>query len=97
MNKIKQRGKARRRSELVEAVRGLHKIGAIHLNAEESVRMAEAILNPREPNARLLAAAKSHRIAQRMEDLDDEDLEAIAKAEVPAQFAHLDKLDLGES
>jgi prevent-host-death family protein len=34
------------------------------------------------------------RVAERMEDLDEETLEAIAKAEVPAQFAYLDEIDL---
>jgi hypothetical protein len=34
------------------------------------------------------------RIARRMEDLDDDTLNAIAAAEVPAEFAYLDKLHL---
>lgn len=34
------------------------------------------------------------RVARRMEDLDRDTLQAIATAEVPAQFAYLDKLDL---
>ena len=35
------------------------------------------------------------RVAQRMEDLDDESLKALAAAEVPAHFAYLDNIDLG--
>ena len=35
------------------------------------------------------------RMAQRMEDLDDDTLKAIAGAEVPQHFAYLDDLDLG--
>ena len=34
-----------------------NRIEPIRLNAEESLRMAEAILNPREPSARSIAAA----------------------------------------
>ena len=34
------------------------------------------------------------RIPRRMEDLDDETLQGIAAAEVPAHFACLDKIDL---
>lgn len=37
---------------------------------------------------------KHYRVAERMEDLDDEALKAIAAAEVPAQFAYLDEIDL---
>ena len=36
------------------------------------------------------------RVGRRMEDLDDETLKAIAAAEVPAHFAYLDKIDLGD-
>ena len=36
------------------------------------------------------------RVAQRMEDLDDESLNALAAAEVPQHFAYLDNLDLGK-
>jgi prevent-host-death family protein len=36
------------------------------------------------------------RIARRTEDLDDETLKAISAAEVPAHFAYLDKIDLGD-
>ena len=32
----------------------------VRLNAEESLKMAEAILNPREPNANLRTAAKRY-------------------------------------
>jgi prevent-host-death family protein len=35
------------------------------------------------------------RVAQRMEDLDDESLKALAAAEAPAHFAYLDNIDLG--
>ena len=35
------------------------------------------------------------RLAQRMEDLDDNSLKAIASAEVPPHYAYLDDLDLG--
>jgi prevent-host-death family protein len=35
------------------------------------------------------------RIPRRMEDLDDETLQGIAAAEVPAHLACLDKIDLG--
>jgi len=35
------------------------------------------------------------RIPRCMEDLDDETLQGIAAAEVPAHFAYLDKIDLG--
>lgn len=38
--------------------------------------------------------AKHYRVVERMEDLDDEALKAIAAAEVPAQFAYLDEIDL---
>lgn len=35
------------------------------------------------------------RVARKAEELDDEALKAIASAEVPAQYAHLDAMDLG--
>ncbi len=37
------------------------------------------------------------RLARRMEDLDDDTLKALAATEVPADYACLDNLDLGES
>ena len=56
--------------------------------------------NGRDKNVLISAAAFEilvrGRIARRMEDLDDETLKAIAAAEVPAHFAYLDKIDLGD-
>jgi prevent-host-death family protein len=43
-------------------------------------------------SADLFEAVLKGRIARRVEDLDDATIEAIAKAEVPAAYAHLDKL-----
>ena len=40
-------------------------------------------------------AVLNGRVARRVEDLDDETIKAIASAEVPAKFAHLDKLTNG--
>ncbi len=37
------------------------------------------------------------RLARRMEDLDDDTLKALVATEVPAEYAWLDNLDLGES
>ena len=39
----------------------------------------------------LFSALLKGRIVRRIEDLDDATIEAIASAEVPARFAHLDK------
>lgn len=39
----------------------------------------------------LFNALLKGRVARRIEDLDDATIEAIAKAEVPGRFAHLDK------
>jgi prevent-host-death family protein len=56
--------------------------------------------NGRDKNVLISAAAFETlvrgRVARRMEDLDDETLKAIAAAEVPAHFAYLDKIDLGD-
>ena len=41
-------------------------------------------------SAHLFEAALKGRIARRIEDLDDETIAALASAEVPAEFAHLD-------
>jgi hypothetical protein len=81
MRKTELRGKARLRAEIVEAKEGLHKLGMI--SDDELARTTSRMLGNRP------------RVAERMEDLDSEALEAIAKAEVPAQFAELDKIDLG--
>ncbi len=43
-----------------EAVQTIEAMEIIRLNAEDSRKMAEAILNPREPNARLRAAASRY-------------------------------------
>lgn len=43
-----------------EAVQTIETMEIIRLNAQESLNMARALLNPREPNARLLAAAKRY-------------------------------------
>ena len=43
-----------------EAVQTIEAMEIIRLNAEDSRRMAEAIMNPRAPNARLLAAANRY-------------------------------------
>ena len=40
-------------------------------------------------------AVLNGRIARRVEDLDDETIKAIASAEVPAKYSHLDKLTNG--
>ena len=57
--------------------------------------------NGRDKNVLISAAAFETlirgRIARRMEDLDDEALKALAAAEVPAHFAYLDNIDLGEA
>ena len=69
--KSKLKGRARLRAEIVEMKQGLHKLGmvapgtpCIRLTAEESLKMAHAILNPREPSARIIAAAKEYLAAQ---------------------------------
>ena len=80
MRKTELRGKARLRAEIVEAKEGLHKLGMI--SDDELARTTSRMLG------------KRTRVAERMEDLDSETLEAIAQAEVPAQFAYLDALDL---
>ncbi len=41
-------------------------------------------------SAHLFEASLKGRIARRIEDLDDETIAAIAKAEVPAEYTHLD-------
>jgi uncharacterized protein (DUF1778 family) len=43
-----------------EAVQTIETMEIIRLNAEESLKMAQAILNPREPSARSIAAAKEY-------------------------------------
>jgi uncharacterized protein (DUF1778 family) len=43
-----------------KAMQTIESMEIIRLNAEESLKMAEAILNPREPNAKLRAAAKRY-------------------------------------
>jgi uncharacterized protein (DUF1778 family) len=43
-----------------KAVQTIESMEIIRLNAEESLKMAKAILNPREPNAKLRAAAKRY-------------------------------------
>ncbi|MGO8955375.1 MAG: DUF1778 domain-containing protein [Rhodomicrobium sp.] len=43
-----------------KAVQTIESMEIIRLNAEESLKMAEAILNPREPNDRLREAAKRY-------------------------------------
>jgi uncharacterized protein (DUF1778 family) len=50
-----------------KAVQTIETMEIIRLNAEESLKMAEAILNPREPNARLRAAAKRYMDGRRRE------------------------------
>ena len=40
-------------------------------------------------------AAVNGRVARRIEDLDEATIKAIANAEVPAKFAHLDELTQG--
>ncbi len=40
-------------------------------------------------------AVLNGRVARRVEDLDEETIKAIASAEVPAKFKHLDKLTNG--
>lgn len=52
------------------------------------------------PHTVLLSAAMFEvltkgRVARLTTELDNDTLRAIAEAEVPAQYAHLDKLDLG--
>jgi prevent-host-death family protein len=42
-------------------------------------------------SAHLFEAALKGRIARKIEDLDDETIAAIAGAEVPVEFAHLDE------
>jgi prevent-host-death family protein len=42
-------------------------------------------------SAHLFEATLKGRIARKVEDLDDETIAAIASAEVPAEFAHLDE------
>jgi uncharacterized protein (DUF1778 family) len=42
------------------AVRTIEETPVIHLNAEESRLFAEALLNPREPNARLKSTVKRY-------------------------------------
>lgn len=79
-SKTKLRSKERLRAEIVEAKEGLHKLGTI--SDDELARITNKMLS------------KRTRVAERMEDLDSEMLEAIAKAEVPARFAYLDDLDL---
>lgn len=43
-------------------------------------------------SAEFFEAVLKGRVARRVEDLDDATLEAIAKAVVPSEYAHLDKL-----
>lgn len=43
-----------------EAVQTIETMEIIRLNAAESLKMAQAILNPREPSARSVAAAKEY-------------------------------------
>jgi uncharacterized protein (DUF1778 family) len=50
-----------------KAVQTIESMEIIRLNAEESLKMAEAILNPREPNAKLRAAAKRYMEGRRGE------------------------------
>jgi prevent-host-death family protein len=54
--------------------------------------------NGRDKNVLISAAAfevlVKGRVARRAQDLDDETLKAIAAAEVPAEFAYLDNIDL---
>jgi len=46
-------------------------------------------------SAEFFNAVLNGRVARRIEELDDETIKAIANAEVPAQYAHLDKLTNG--
>jgi prevent-host-death family protein len=43
-------------------------------------------------SASLFELVTRGRVARKIEDLDDETLDAIAKSEVPDEFAHLDNL-----
>jgi hypothetical protein len=58
MSGLSTEGEAREPAKSMEIIR---------LNAEESLKMVEAILNPREPNARLCAAAKRYMEGRRGE------------------------------
>ena len=68
---------------------------------DEALRPSLVIItkNSRDRNVLISASAFKtlvrERIPRRMEDLDDETLQGIAAAEVPAHFACLDKIDLG--
>ena len=73
----------------------------IHLSAEDQQRLAEALIDPPPLAPALTRAIKRHgslfgvpggRVARRIEDLDDATIAAIAAAEVPAEFDHLDML-----
>ena len=68
----------------------------------QDAAMSEPVIitkNGRTKNVLISAAAFEvlvrGRVAQRMEDLDDESLKALAATEVPAHFAYLDNIDLG--
>jgi len=43
-----------------KAVQTIESMEIVRLNAQESLKMAQAILNPRQPNAKLRAAAKRY-------------------------------------
>ena len=43
-------------------------------------------------SASLFELVTKGRVARKVEDIDDETLEAISKSEVPDEFAHLDEL-----
>ena len=43
------------------AVQTIESMSIIRLTAEQSLKMAEAMLNPREPSTRLVAAARRYR------------------------------------
>ena len=68
----------------------------------QDAAMSEPVIitkNGRTKNVLISAAAFAvlvrGRVAQRMEDLDDESLKALAADEVPQHFAYLDNLELG--
>lgn len=44
-----------------KAVQTIESMSIIRLTAEQSLKMAEAMLNPREPSTRLVAAARRYR------------------------------------
>jgi prevent-host-death family protein len=68
----------------------------------QDMALAEPVIitkNGREKNVLISAAMfevlSKGRVARKAEELDGEALKAIASAEVPAQYAHLDAMDLG--